>query len=90
MPDRTKSKFKRTRSPVGTPVRTTGELALRLAAEHQKANGCWYTRYDRIVGLEVLASDTNGTSGIGRVRGIGEVFWSRDHRTGEFHVERGV
>ena len=49
-------------------------------------NGYWVTDYHLIPHLRVLATTTNGTSGIGRYRGT-KVYWSLNHRTSVFEVE---
>jgi hypothetical protein len=50
------------------------QLANELMANHAKENGCLVTHYGRISGLKVLASTTNGTSGLGVYRGS-RVYW---------------
>ena len=52
------------------------ELAKQLAANHGFVNGCWRTTYRFIKGLKLLASDTNGTSGIGVYQGR-KLYWDK-------------
>lgn len=62
------------------------ELARQLEANHVRNTGCLHTRYERISGLRVKASTTNGTSGIGVWRGS-RVYWCREN-DGSFTVTR--
>ena len=62
-------------------------LARLLKKYHVKINHCWQTTYTKIVGLEVLASTTNGTSGIG-VWDNRKVYWYYDYKIQTFYVER--
>jgi hypothetical protein len=52
-------------------------LAGLLLANHGKVNDCLQTNYKAISGLKLQASTTNGTSGIGRYRGM-RVYWYLD------------
>jgi hypothetical protein len=74
-------------------------LAKLLLAQHgMNENGCILTRYENIPNLTLLASSTNGTSGIGKWGKI-KVYWSLDEgytwtgtellktRTPQFKVE---
>lgn len=64
------------------------KLAEQLKTQHYKnVNGCWVTDYHNIPGLKVLASSTNGTSGIGRYQGS-KLYWYFHHPTQEFQIER--
>lgn len=63
-------------------------LADALLANHGlNVNGVWWTEYRNIPGLTVLASTTNGTSGIGRWHGR-KVYWSHNHAQNLFTVEQ--
>ena len=62
-------------------------LATDLLANHYtNDNGCLLTEYDKVAGLKVKASSTNGTSGIGTYRGA-RVYWNYDHRAKRFNIE---
>ena len=51
-------------------------LSDELKKNHYKnANGCLVTEYSKIDGLEMLATDTNGTSGVCKWRGEKMYFW---------------
>ena len=64
------------------------QLSTLLRQNHYRnANGCLVTDYHKIPGLKVLASTTNGTSGIGRYNGV-RVYWSLNDRTSEYETER--
>lgn len=59
-------------------MNTTHPLSTLLEANHEKnKHGCLVTHYSRIPALCLLASTTNGTSGIGRFRGK-KVHWWRN------------
>lgn len=62
-------------------------LGHTLKRNHElNQHGCLVTHYDRIPGLCVHASTTNGTSGIGIYKRK-RVYWSYNRLTGEFDVE---
>ena len=62
-------------------------LAELLRLNHGKnANGCLCTNYANIPGLKLLASTTNGTSGLGRYRGR-KVYWCYLHGPDKWSVE---
>jgi len=64
------------------------QLAKLLKQHHYKnGNGCWLTDYAKIGGLRILASDTNGTSGLAMWRRC-KVYFYFDHPTQLFKVER--
>lgn len=61
------------------------ELEKSLTEQHCFINGCWQTKYANILNLNVLATSTNGTSGIGLYKGQ-RVHWTGN--TQGFKVER--
>jgi hypothetical protein len=61
------------------------ELEKALSEQHCFVNGCWHTKYANIPNLNVLASSTNGTSGIGLYKGQ-KVYWTGSKQS--FKVER--
>lgn len=61
------------------------ELEKALFEQHCYMNGCWQTNYANIPNLNLLASATNGTSGIGIYKGQ-RVYWTGDKHG--FKVER--
>ena len=62
-------------------------LAKLLKANHRFLNGCWDTLYANIRGFKILASTTNGTSGIGKWQGR-EIYFYLDHKIDKFVVEQ--
>ena len=62
-------------------------LANLLKQNYGKVNGCLHTNYAAIKGLELLASTTNGTSGLAMWRGRKVYFYQ--NANGDFVVERG-
>jgi uncharacterized protein YjaZ len=61
-------------------------LAELLKQHHYRnKNGCWVTDYHKIAGLNLLASTTNGTSGIGKWQGR-RVHWFFNDSTKQFEV----
>ena len=66
-------------------MKTSNELAKALEENHHR-DSCLYTDYNKITGLTLLATSTNGTSGTGRYKGQ-KYYWNRDSKTGKFNVE---
>lgn len=62
-------------------------LADLLKRNHGKVNGCWRTNYAAITGLRLLASTTNGTSGLAMWNGRKVYFYQNTN--GDFVVEEG-
>jgi len=63
-------------------------LANALKENHYlNGNGCLVTDYHKIKGLKVLASTTNGTSGIGMYRKE-KLYWFLSHVTQVFEIEK--
>jgi hypothetical protein len=62
------------------------ELSGHLKKNHGlNKNGVLLTDYSKINGLDVHASSSNGTSGLGKYKGH-KVYWSKHDPTQEFHV----
>lgn len=65
----------------------SGLAALLRDNHYLHKNGSWVTDYHKIRGLKVLASTTNGTSGIGRYGGV-RVYWYFNHKLAAFEIEK--
>lgn len=54
-------------------------LADYLRENHVFVNGCWHTQYGKIPGFKLLASTTNGTSGLAMFRGRKVYFYGDEN-----------
>lgn len=61
-------------------------LAELLRINHRFNGSVWLTEYSNIKGLKLLASTTNGTSGLG-IWNRRRVYWSYDWKTQRFCIE---